>query len=332
MVARTLAGITRPYPTGFGVHLDQPQAWTPHTEQFPAFYGCYDWHSSVHSHWQLVRILRYSPEHPLGDRIRDTISTHFTTSNIEAEMASVHLRPGFEMPYGMAWLLQLGLELHEWDDAEAKRWLNTLRPLLVHAAGQFSRYTSTRTLPVRTGTHNQSAFALSLVYDWASATDDRHLVDDVRRAGLDYYQNDTDAPLEYEPSAVDFLSPTLAEADLMRRLIPARQFQDWIDGFLPDTGVPLTTRIAPQPVIDPSNGQLAHIAGLNISRSWMAQGIASALPAQHRIAQELEAVAAEHRHHGIPLALHPDYMVSHWAPSFVVYLETGRGLGSAGSV
>jgi len=324
IVPRTLEAITRPYPTGLVVSASGPGEWREHHERYPIFYGCYDWHSAVHSHWQLLRLLRSFPDHPETRAIRPALDSQFTPEAVRGEMESLSTAPGFEMPYGMAWVLQLGAELAEWKDVDADRWLTTLEPLVDHAADEFGLHLESRTLPVRTGTHNQTAFALGLAYDWAKTIGDRDILNSIEMSARRFYLDDINAPLAYEPSAVDFLSPSLAEADLMRRVLPPDEFAVWVDRFLPSSE--LSDLLAPQPVVDPSNGQLAHIAGLNMSRAWMAEGVASVLPSDHRLHNELTDLARRHRLEGYEAALHPDYMVSHWAPTFVVYLMTGRGL------
>lgn len=325
IVPRTLEGIGREYPNGVVIGVSGPGEWREPRERHPIFYGSYDWHSSVHSHWQLARILRCYPDHELAPVIETTLDGQFTAEGVAGEMDTLARWPGWQFPYGMAWLLQLGAELAEWDNPLARYWAEALEPMFDHAAAGFERYLSARSLPVRTGTHNQTAFSLGLVHDWATTTGS-DLVDRIADVAVRYYAGDTAAPLGYEPSAVDFLSPSLAEADLMRRVFDSDTFGRWLDSFFPERTESLVEMLPPQPVVDPTNGQLAHIAGLNMSRAWMAEGIASSLDHDHRLHVELVELADRHRSEGFEAALHPDYMVTHWAPTFVVYLMTRRGL------
>lgn len=326
IVPRTLEGIDREYPNGVVIGVSSAHQWREPAERHPIFFGCYDWHSAVHSHWQLIRLLRCFGGHEAVTPIVPALDSRFTPSKVETELATLHGWPSWETPYGMAWLLQLGSELIEWDDPVGREWLRALHPLLEEAEIRLAYYLGALTRPVRTGTHGQSAFSLGLAHDWARAAGNAELEGVIAEKSLALFGADRDAPLEYEPSASDFLSPSLAEADLMRRVLPTAEFVDWIDRFLPVEGNPLVERLRPEPVVDPSNGQLAHIAGLNMSRGWMAEGVASTLPPGHRLGDELGAIAERHLEEGFEVALHPDYMVSHWAPTFVVYLCTRRGI------
>ncbi len=326
IVPRTLAALDREYPNGVVIRVDAPGQWAEPKTRHPIFYGCYDWHSSVHSHWQLIRILRTYPDHRLAAEIISTLDNRFDEEAVAIEMETLRNWPGFEMPYGMAWMLQLGSELVEWEGELPRRWLGALQPMIDHAADGFRRQLMTRDRAMRGGVHSQTAFSLGLAHDWARTTGDEDLRDAISRGAKVFYGMDRNAPLAYEPSSVDFLSPALSEADLMRRVLEPDALEQWMDGFLPPGSSRIVELMPPQPVVDPSDGQLAHIAGLNMSRAWMAEGVASALPEGHRLRGELMELAKLHRQEGFEVALHPDYMVSHWAPTFVIYLMTGRGL------
>jgi hypothetical protein len=242
-------------------------------------------------------------------------------------MAYVQQRPSFEMPYGMAWLLQLMVELWEQDSADAARWGAILAPLEAHAANRFRSYVTKLPHPVRTGLHNQSAFSLGLALDWAQTVGDSELIDQIGACARRFYLADVNAPLAYEPSGTDFLSPALAEADLLRRVLSPAEFSDWLWGFFGhDMVETLATRLAPVNVVDFADGQLAHYSGLNLSRAWMLAGIASVLTNDDPRRSLLLTLADQHRALGLPDALHPDYMVAHWAPTFALYLLTERGI------
>ncbi|MFO7549565.1 MAG: DUF2891 domain-containing protein [Acidimicrobiia bacterium] len=326
-VPRTLAFLGREYPNGVVLHLTDDTDLRPPRELFPAFHGCYDWHSSVHSHWQLVRVLRRVPDSAHAGAISATIDVSLAEDRLAGELATLERAAWFELPYGMGWLLQLCAELREWDDPAARRWGSELASLERLAVDRLTAWCDRLPAPVRSGVHGQSAFAAGLVFDWAVAAgrdDARELVAGAARR---WYLADRRAPLAYEPSAGDFLSPSLAEADLMRRVLSPTDFAGWIDGFFPAGDPSPAGMLVPLPLVDPADGRLAHVAGLVPSRAWMAEGIVSALPGGHRLREPLLEVAASHRAAAVEPALHPDYMVSHWAPTFLVYLLTGRGLG-----
>lgn len=326
----TVANLQREYPNGIQhsfVAEGETLTCTP-ASLHPAFYGCYDWHSAVHSCWQVVRAIRLCPDGDFVPTAVDVLNRLLTSENLAVEIAYIAERPGYEMPYGMAWLLQLLAELRETEGEPFASWQEVLTPLEEHAATRFRRYAARLPFPVRTGLHNQSAFSLGLVWDWAQTAGDEELAEMIAQHSRRLYLADRDAPLEYEPSGSDFLSPSLAEADLLRRVLPQAEFSHWLTGFYGENiAESLPRRLAPVQVVDPANGQLAHFAGLNLSRAWMLQGIASALVDDDPRRAMLLALADSHAAIGLPDALHPDYMVSHWAPTFALYWLTQRGLG-----
>jgi len=316
LAGRTVALIDREYPNGIRLTLQRPPTGriTPRSI-YPAFFGCYDWHSAVHSHWQVVRVLRSTDDPGFAAAARAAVAGHLTPDNIAVEMAWIDERPGFEMPYGMAWLLRLCRELRDWDDPQGRDWLAALAPMERHAIDRFERYCERMVVPVRGGMHNQSAFSLALVWD---SVDDPHLRSLITEAARRWFGEDTDVDARFEPSAADFLSPSLSEADLMRRVLPTDEFVAWLDRFAP-AGF---GALRPVEVVDPSDGQLAHWAGLDLSRSWMMSSIAAALPDDHAAGASLRTAAAAHASVGLPMAAHDDYMISHWVPTFAVYLLT----------
>lgn len=324
-VPKTIAILHKEYPNILLHHLaDETDVRSPQALH-PAFYGCYDWHSSVHSHWQIVRALRLFPNASFVADGRAAVNRSLTAENIAAEMAYVSNRRSFEMPYGMAWLLQLAAELHEWDSPDARRWRQALLPLECHASDSLTGYFNRLPFPIRSGLHNQTAFAMSMALDWADSTGANEVTGSIKQRARTFFENDRNAPLAYEPSGVDFLSPALAEADLMRRILPAAEFAAWLNGFFGD--VDLSSHLVPATVLDAADGQLAHFAGLNMSRAWMLQSISSVLPDGDARVEAFQALAQELLNLGLHSALDDDYMIAHWAPSFVLYLLTGRGLG-----
>ncbi|HET9694500.1 MAG TPA: DUF2891 domain-containing protein [Steroidobacteraceae bacterium] len=321
------------------VHLEYPNKLShtlasdadvlPPRRLTPAFYGCYDWHSSVHGHWLLVRLARQFPQAPFAAPAREALAQSLTPANVAVEVAYLQTpgRASFERPYGLAWLLELAAELRQWDDPQARQWAAALRPLELAAADRLRGWLPKLHYPIRVGEHSQTAFAFGLVHDWARLAGDdamRTLIEQRSRA---FYGGDVDCPIEYEPSGEDFLSPCLAEADLMRRVLAPRDYATWLRAFLP--AIPRDTRpgwLAPGVVTDRSDPKLAHIDGLNLSRAWMLQGIASGLPTGDRRVPTLQATARAHAEAALPAVTGEHYAGGHWLGTFAVYLTTGAGL------
>lgn len=327
LAAQTVGLLQTEYPNGIRLSMTGPiDGPIRPSAIYPAFYGCYDWHSSVHSHWQLVRAIRTHPHDTFVEDAATFLQRSLSTENIAVEMQWIADRPNFEMPYGMAWFLTLCAELHSWDTLDAQSWRAALQPMEVHATERFEHYCHQLVMPVRGGMHNQSAFSLGLVRDAAESIGNdalRQLVDHTARR---LYLADRDINLSYEPSAADFLSPSLAEAELLARVLDQDEFAAWVEAFAP-TGF---AALSPVKVVDPADGQLAHWAGLNLSRSWMLARIAGALPADHLGQDSLRQNAAHHANVGLPQASHPEYMVSHWVPTFAVYLLTSQSVAMDG--
>ncbi len=315
LVRMALACVHREYPNRIGHLLESDADVLPPRRLTPAFFGCFDWHSAVHAHWLLARLARLDGDADHAPEARAALARALTQRNIAAELDYVAPRPAFERPYGMAWLLQLAAELHEWDDPDARAWRERLRPLEDHAASVFEDWLPRLPYPVRTGTHDQTAFSLGLVHDWARITDAAGLRALVERRSLAFFGADGDAPLAYEPSGHDFLSPSLAEADLMRRVLPPDTFREWLDGFLG------AFELDPVTVPDQDDGHLVHLAGLNFSRAWMLEGIASVAPSG-----KIDRMAARHRDAGLGALDGLTYAGTHWLGTFAAYLITRRGL------
>lgn len=301
----------------------------PPRELTPAFYGCYDWHSAVHGHWLLVRLARTYPEAPFAARAREAVGQSLTPANIEAEVRylSAPGRVSFERPYGLAWLLQLAAELKEWDDPQAREWATTLKPLETAAAQRLRDWLPKLSRPIRVGEHDQTAFAFGLILDWARQGGDKAMEQLLTQRVEAYYVNDKRGPLAYEPSGQDFLSPCLAEADLLRRVLPPARFATWLRDFLPEIPKDGTTAwLEPAVVTDPSDPKLAHLDGLNLSRAWMLEGIVSGLPPTDKRLRSLQATARRHREAGLKAVTGAHYEGGHWLGSFAVYLVSARGL------
>jgi len=327
-----LACVHKEYPNKIAHVMNADGDARPPRELTPSFFGCYDWHSSVHGHWLLARLARLLPEAPLAAAGREALGRSLTRENLAAEALYLEGtgRVSFERPYGLAWLLQLAAELREWGSPEAQAWSQALEPLERLAAQRLRGWLPKLTQPIRVGEHSQTAFAFGLVLDWALTAGDEELRTLVTSRSRDYYLGDRDCPLAYEPSGEDFLSPCLAEADLMRRVLPEAEFARWLTAFLP--GLPRDGRgdwLAPGIVTDPTDPKLAHLDGLNLSRGWMLDGMAAGLSAGDARVAGLEASARLHGETALRAVTGEHYEGGHWLGTFAVYLVTRRGLPSS---
>jgi len=298
-------------------------------EIFPAFYGCFDWHSSVHGHWLLVRLLRESSPADWHTDAIAKLDQSLTPENMAGELANFRrpARGSWERPYGWAWLLQLGSELREWDDPKAAEWLAAIAPLEADIVTATKDWLPKLAYPIHLGTHNQSAFSMGLMLDHARTTGDTEFERLLTDKALAFHADQTDCPIAYEPSGEDFLSPCLMTADLMRRVLPQDDFSDWLTAFLPEIRTDTETPdwLAPGIVLDASDGKLVHLDGVNLSRAWNLANIARALPADDPRRASLLASSAQHREVGIAAVSDEHYSGSHWLASFATYLVTDRG-------
>ncbi len=330
LAALALACVHREYPNKITHVLDSDEDVRPPRQLTPAFYGCFDWHSAVHGHWMLARLARLYPHLEVAGRARAALARSLTAENIAGEVRYLERkgRESFERPYGMAWLLQLAAELREWEDADAQRWAAAVRPLEALIAARLKAWLPKLSHPIRTGEHSQTAFAFGLITDYARMAGDAELEALVRQRGHSFYFHDRDCPLlTFEPSGQDFLSPCLAVADLARRFLSPARFAAWLGGFLPDLPLDGGADWLPVAVVtDPSDGKLAHLDGLNLSRAWMLEGIAAGLPVDDPRLPALRAAAAAHRADGLASVTGEHYEGGHWLASFATYLVTGRGL------
>jgi hypothetical protein len=298
----------------------------------PAFYGSYDWHSCVHGHWLLVRLLRRFPDLPERSEVRAVLRRHLAADHLraEADYFGKPNRQSFERPYGWTWLLKLAEDLRGWDDPDAKQWSANLRPLTDVIAARYLAYVPKQTYPIRVGTHANTAFGLTFAHDYARATGDAKLRALVEERAKFYFAADADIPAAWEPGGNDFLSPALAEADLMRRVDPQAgtpppaEFAAWFHRFLPGAakGEPKSL-FEPAAVTDRSDPQLVHLDGLNLSRAWALRGVAAALPADDPVRKVLVESAARHAAAALPHIASGEYVGEHWLASFAVYLLTG---------
>jgi hypothetical protein len=318
-----LKGISKEYPHKPGIIFAGAADVKNPRALHPAFYGCFDWHSSVHGHWMLVRVLRLYPDLPEAKEIRTVMAAHLTADNLktEAEYFARQDAKSFERPYGWTWLLKLAAELHAWDDADAKKWSAALKPLAELIAKRYIEYFPKQTYPIRSGVHSNTAFGLSFAHDYARAVGDKKLQEAIETRARSYYGKDEDAPARWEPDGADFLSPSLCEADLMRRVLPADEFRVWFHKYLTGAakGEPRTL-FAPATVTDRSDPQLVHLDGLNLSRAWCMKGIASALPADDPARKLLVESAEKHADAALKHVASGEYSGEHWLASFAIHM------------
>lgn len=324
-----LACVHKEYPNKISHVLNSDADVAPPCKLTPAFCGCYDWHSSVHGHWLLVRLLRTFPDASFAKAARDALKQSLTAENSKTEAGYVRGegRASFERPYGLAWLLQLCAELREWNDPQAREMLANLKPLEDAAVERLMAWLPKLSHPIRIGEHNQTAFALGLILDYARGKNDEHLAGVAADSARKFYLADKSCPLAYEPSGEDFLSPCLGEADVMRRVLSQAEFAKWLTQFLPQ--IPHTATADWLPVVvspDPSDPKLAHLDGLNLSRAWMLEGILSSLPADDPRRPALTSAAEAHSRAGLAAVTGEHYEGGHWLGSFAVYLTTQRGI------
>jgi len=276
-----------------------------------------------------VRLVRLFPDAAFAKDARTALAASLTAANIAEEVRYLgnEKRASFERPYGLAWLLQLSAELRGWDDAQGREWAAALAPLESLAASKLEAWLPKLHYPIRIGEHDQTAFSFGLIWDWARVSGDTGMTTLLTDAATRFYRNDRDCPLAYEPSGQDFLSPCLAEADFMRRVLAPDAYATWLKAFLPQ--VPSKGDAAwlkPGVVTDRSDPKLAHIDGLNLSRAWMLEGIAHGLKPTDKRVPALLAAAASHRATALPAVTGEHYEGGHWLGTFAVYLTSRAGI------
>lgn len=294
----------------------------------PAFHGCFDWHSSVHGHWMLVRLLRLFPDLPEAGEVRAALNENLTRENLLAETAYLDRpnRQSFERTYGWAWLLKLAEELHRWDDPDGGRWSRSLQPLADALVTRYISFLPKQTYPIRTGVHPNTAFGLAFALDYAREVRHQPLIELISERSLTYFAKDVAYPAAWEPGGEDFFSPGLMEADLVQRVMKPAEFQRWFHRFLPgiSAGRPAGL-LHPAIVTDRSDPKLVHLDGLNLSRAWCMRSIAAVLPSTDPARRILSDAATRHARDALAHVASGDYAGEHWLASFAVYmLSAGR--------
>lgn len=320
-----LRGVVREYPNKPSNVMDTAADVRSPRQMHPVFYGSFDWHSSVHGHWLLARVLRQFPDGEAADRIRDTLNRQLTAEKLqrEADYFVAEHNKSFERMYGWAWLMQLVTELQGWEDADARRWRENLRPLEEQIQKRMQDYLPKLSFPIRTGIHQDTGFALGMLIDYARATKNDSLDQLLVAKAKAFYGDDQRYPVHYEPSGHDFFSSGFNEADLMRRVLSAEDFSKWLDRFLPQLGDGrMGPMMEPVEVTDVTDGHLVHLAGLNLSRAWTMRGIASALADDDPRRVVLQKSAVEHGDAGMKYVNSGHYEGEHWLATFALYYLT----------
>ncbi len=315
--------VQKEYPNKTGhVMNDASEVLSP-SEMHPAFYGCFDWHSSVHGHWMLVRILKLFPNLPEAEQIRKSLNENLSALNIlkEVEYYNQEGRKSFERTYGWAWLLKLAEELNAWDDEDGKLWEKNLTPLTNRIIKSFSDFLPKQVYPVRTGVHPNTAFGISFALDYAKKLQNQEFKDLLIERSKFYYLNDKNGPALWEPGGEDFLSPVLVEADLMRRVLNQEEFKNWVHQFLPGfMDGTYSNLLNPAIVSDREDPKGVHLDGLNLSRAWCMLGISNALPDDYPMKNILLKAAKVHAKSALTNVATGNYEGEHWLASFAVYM------------
>jgi hypothetical protein len=326
-----LKGIQREYPNKLDhVMNNAAEVMNPKTLH-PAFYGSFDWHSSVHGHWMLVRLIKLFPQLPEADAIRKVLHDHLSGDNIAVEVAYLEQpnRASFERTYGWAWLLKLAAELHTWNDSDGRAWSQNLAPLDQAIADRYLDFLPKQTYPIRRGVHPNTAFGIAFALDYARVLGNQRLELLLVQRSFDYFFQDKDYPAQWEPDGDDFFSRSLVEADLMCRVLPPEGFAPWLHSFLPDLhkSEPRSL-LEPAHVSDRTDPKIVHLDGLNLSRAWCMKSIAKALPTEDPARPILAASAMRHARATLPYIASGNYEGEHWLASFAVYLLTEMPGGS----
>ncbi len=282
----------------------------------PAFYGCFDWHSAVHGHWSMVFLLKHYPGIDAAEQMKDILLKHLTKEHIHRELEYFKQKQNksWERTYGWAWLLKLAEELHSWKTPLAHQLEENLQPLAAFIAHRYIEFLPKLNYPIRVGEHPNTAFGLSFAYDYALALGEDSLRAVIESRARDFYREDKGCPVDWEPGGYDFLSPCLEEVDIMRRILPAPEFNRWLAEFMPALTTP-DFDWEPGQVSDRTDGKLVHLDGLNFSRAWCLYGLAH----QYKRYHYLRGVADKHIRYSLPHLVGDDYEGGHWLGSFALY-------------
>ena len=311
-----LACMQTDYPNKLGQTLGSKNDMGEPRNLHPAFYGCFDWHSAVHAHWSLVKLLKLFPELHESEEIRQKLQENITATNIMSEVAYFNRsdETSYERTYGWAWLLKLAEELHTWNDPLAHELEQNLQPLTELIVERYLAFLPKLVYPIRVGEHNNTAFGLAFAWDYASTLGEESLLRLIESRARDFYLGDIKCPMTWEPSGYDFLSPCLEEIDLMRRVLDEDEFHSWMSEFAPQL---LHKEYALEIglVSDRRDGKLVHLDGLNFSRAWVLYSLAYQYPAYSHLLQ----IADAHMAHSLPNLVGDSYEGGHWLGTFALY-------------
>ncbi|MBT0608434.1 DUF2891 domain-containing protein [Aequorivita echinoideorum] len=308
------------YPYKPGETLESAEDLVEPKTVHPIFYGCFDWHSAVHGYWSIVTLLQKFPEMERAGEARAILKEKITAENVAIELAfyKKDINKSFERTYGWAWLLKLSEALHNWEDPQARKMEQNLKPLSDFIVMRYKEFLPKLNYPIRVGEHANTAFGLTFAYDYAETFNDVELQQLIHKRAKDYYMNDKNCPMNWEPSGYDFLSPCLEEVDIMRRILSPEAFVSWMDQFLPELANE-NYKLQVGEVSDRTDGKLVHLDGLNFSRAWVFYGLAKQYPKY----KHLQNVANEHLAYSYPNLVGDTYEGGHWLGSFAIYaLET----------
>ncbi len=316
-----LSCIQKEYPNKLGQVLKDENALKTPKELHPSFYGCFDWHSSVHGHWMLVRLLKTFPNLAEGPEIRKMLSTNLSAKNIQGEVDYLKTASkSWERMYGWSWLMKLSEELYDWDDTDGRKWKQNLQPLTDAIIKKYIDFLPKQTYAVRTGVHPNTAFGLSFALEYANKAKHSKLKKLITSRAKDYYLNDTDCPANWEPSGEDFLSACLEEAKLMSMVLDQEPFEKWFKKFLPKKK--LKALLNPAEVSDRSDPKLVHLDGVNLSRAWCIYGLLPFVK-KKKTKRRLLNAAEKHLNATVPYIASEYYEGTHWLASFAVYALAG---------
>jgi len=311
-----LACMQNEYPNKLGQTLGSPDHLKEPQILHPAFYGCFDWHSAVHGHWSLVRLLKDYPDLDKAGLIREKLLVNISRENILEELnyfLGEH-STSYERTYGWGWLLKLAEEIHSWDDPLARELELNLQPLTDLIVQRYMEFLPKLLYPIRVGEHTNTAFGLSFAWDYARTAEHAELESAISERAIEFYSGDENCPLDWEPSGYDFLSPCLEEIDLMRRVLDRESFLNWMKKFAPQLASP-GFQLPVGEVSDRSDGKLVHLDGLNFSRAWVLYGLAR----QYSEYSHLQTVANNHVNYSLPKLVGDSYEGGHWLGSFAIY-------------
>ncbi len=317
--------VEKEYPNKLGQVLNGNDELKSPQDLHPIFYGCFDWHSSVHGHWLMIKLLKTNPTIVQKKEIFAYFDRVFTEEKVRQELAFFQTKynESFERTYGWAWFMKMQQELDTWSDPDAKKWAKILQPYTDTLVLKLEKFLPKLVYPIRSGDHINLAFGLCFAYDYAVHAKKMSLQISIEKRARDFYQNDKNYTLRFEPSGYDFLSPGLEEADLMRRIMPQKEFETWLKQFLPEL-FDTKYKLQPGQVLDRTDGKLVHLDGLNFSRAWCLSNLAKSSPKL----KHLDQIAQEHLDFSLPKIVDGDYMGEHWLASFaleaLLHLESDK--------